>query len=51
MVALLIVPLVAAGVIPLVGAMRRAEELAERTGDLGASEDQALAVEENVVVA
>jgi tetracycline resistance efflux pump len=47
MVALLIVPLVAVGVIPLVGAMRRAEELAERTGDLGASEDQALAVEEN----
>ena len=28
MVALLIVPLVAMGVIPLVGAMRRAEELA-----------------------
>jgi len=47
MVALLIVPLVAVGVIPLVGPMRRAEELAERTGDLGASEDQALAVEEN----
>ena len=46
-VALLIVPLVAVGVIPLVGPMRRAEELAERTGDLGASEDQALAVEEN----
>ena len=47
MMALLIVPLVAVGVIPLVGPMRRAEELAERTGDLGASEDQALAVEEN----
>ena len=47
MAALLIVPLVAVGVIPLVGPMRRAEELAERTGDLGASEDQALAVEEN----
>ena len=47
MVALLIVPLVAVGVIPLVGPMRRAQELAERTGDLGASEDQALAVEEN----
>jgi Na+/H+ antiporter NhaC len=47
MVALLIVPLVAVGVIPLVGAMRRAEDLAERTGDLGASEDQALVVEEN----
>ena len=47
MVALLIVPLVAVGVIPLVGPMRRAEELAERTGDLGASEDQALAVEDN----
>ena len=47
MAALLIVPLVAVGVIPLVGAMRRAEELAERTGDLGACEDQALAVEEN----
>jgi tetracycline resistance efflux pump len=48
MVALLIVPLVAVGVIPLVGPMRRAEELAERTGDLGASEDQALEVAENV---
>ena len=47
MVALLIVPLVAVGVIPLVGPMRRAEELAEHSGDLGASEDQALAVEEN----
>jgi len=47
MAALLIVPLLAVGVIPLVGPMRRAEELAERTGDLGASEDQALAVEEN----
>jgi Na+/H+ antiporter NhaC len=47
MAALLIVPLVAVGVIPLMGAMRRAEELAERTGDLGACEDQALAVEEN----
>ena len=47
MMALLIVPLLAVGVIPLVGPMRRAEELAERTGDLGASEDQALAVEEN----
>jgi tetracycline resistance efflux pump len=47
MVALLIVPLVAVGVIPLVGPMRRAEELAEHSGDLGASEDQALAVVEN----
>ena len=47
MVALLIVPLVAVGVIPLVGPMRRAEVLAERAGDLGASEDQALAVAEN----
>ncbi|MEK9624053.1 MAG: Na+/H+ antiporter NhaC family protein, partial [Halieaceae bacterium] len=47
MVALLIVPLVAVGVIPLVGPMRRAEELAEHSGDLGASEDQALAVAEN----
>ena len=47
MVALLIVPLVAIGVIPLVGAMRRAEERAERTCDLGVSEEQALAVEED----
>ena len=47
MVALLIVPLVAIGVIPLVGAMRRAEERAERTCDLGISEEQALAVEED----
>lgn len=47
MVALLIVPLVALGVIPLVGAMRSAEEIAERIGDLGVSEEQALAVEEN----
>ena len=46
MAAILIVPLVATGVIPLVGAMRRAEEQAETTGDLGVFEDDALAVEE-----
>ena len=46
MAAILIVPLVATGIIPLVGAMRRAEEQAETTGDLGVFEDHALAVEE-----
>ena len=46
MAALLIVPLVALGVIPLLGAMRAAEARAEASGDLGIVEDQALAVEE-----
>ena len=46
MAAILIVPLVATGVIPLVGAMHRAEKQAETTGDLGVFEDNALVVEE-----
>ena len=46
MAALPIVPLVALGVIPLLGAMRAAEDRAEASGDLGIVEDQALAVEE-----
>ncbi len=45
LLALLVVPLVIFGVIPLVGPLRRAEERAQETGDLGIFEDPALAVE------
>lgn len=44
-VALLLVPLVITGAIPLLGRMRDAELRAESTGDLGIFEDPALAVE------
>ena len=43
--ALLIVPLVISGVIPLLGPLKRAEQRAESSGDLGVFEDPALAVE------
>lgn len=45
LLAVVIVPLVIAGVIPLLGKMRAAEKRAEETGDLGIFEDAALAVE------
>ena len=43
--AVIIVPLVIAGVIPLMGKMKAAEHRAETTGDLGIFEDSALTVE------
>ena len=43
--ALLIVPLVISGVIPLLGPLKRAEQRAESSGDLGVFEDPALTVE------
>jgi tetracycline resistance efflux pump len=45
LLAVVIVPLVIMGVIPLVGSMRVAEARAEETGDLGVVEDTTLAVE------
>lgn len=45
LLALVIVPMVIYGVIPLFGRMREAERRAETTGDLGIFEDAALAVE------
>ena len=45
LLAVVIVPLVVMGVIPLFGAMRVAEARAEDTGDLGVVEDTTLAVE------
>jgi len=45
LLALVIVPLVIFRVIPLVGPMRRAEQRAEETGDLGVFEDPTLTVE------
>jgi len=45
LLAVVIVPLVIMGVIPLVGSMRAAEARAEETGDLGVVEDTTLAVE------
>ena len=38
--ALLLVPIVALGLFPRIGPMRRAEELAEATGELGATDDK-----------
>jgi len=43
--AVIIVPLVIAGVVPLMGKMKAAEHRAETTGDLGIFEDSALTVE------
>jgi Na+/H+ antiporter NhaC len=45
LLAVVVVPLVIVGVIPLVGRMRAAELRAEETGDLGVFEDPALAVQ------
>ncbi len=45
LLAVIIVPLVILGVIPLLGRMRDAERRAESTGDLGVFEDPALTVE------
>lgn len=45
LLAVVIVPLVIMGVIPLVGSMQVAEARAEETGDLGVVEDTTLAVE------
>ncbi len=45
LLAVVIVPLVIMGVIPLVGSMQVAEARAEETGDLGVIEDTTLAVE------
>jgi tetracycline resistance efflux pump len=45
LLAVVIVPLVIVGVIPLVGSMRVAEARAEETGDLGVVEDTTLAVQ------
>ena len=45
LLAIVVVPLVIFGVIPLVGSMRAAEMRAEETGDLGVVEDTTLAVE------
>ena len=45
LLAIVVVPLVIFGVIPLVGSMRTAEIRAEETGDLGVVEDTTLAVE------
>ena len=45
LLAIVVVPLVIVGVIPLMGAMRTAEARAEELGDLGVVEDPLLAVE------
>ncbi len=45
LLAVVVVPLVIVGVIPLVGRMRAAEQRAEETGDLGDFEDPALSVQ------
>lgn len=45
LLAIVIVPLVITGVLPLIGRMRAAEQRAEEHGDLGIFEDAALAVE------
>ncbi len=45
LVAVLLVPLVAMGFIPRIGPMRKAEELAEATGDLGATDGDTSEIE------
>lgn len=45
LLALVIVPLVIVGVVPLMGPLKRAEQRAEASGDLGVFEDDALTVE------